>query len=95
MKFIFRFKNKRFEITFDDSLFLLGVIWFPTSENNLSEEVDVAGHVVVHDQRKIGAGVLQLRFGARLHVGIDRESDLVGLIDWRRLRLLLRFLGAT
>ena len=42
MKFIFRFKNKRFEITFDDSLFLLGVIWFPMSENNLSDGTEVA-----------------------------------------------------
>lgn len=45
------------------------------------KEVDVAGDVVVHDQRKIGVRGLQLRFRFGADGGIYRKGDVVGDAD--------------
>ena len=52
-------------------------------------EVDVAGNIVVHDQRKVGAGLLYLCLGTGFHVGINRESHFVSFVDGRGLDFLL------
>ena len=49
------------------------------------EVVDEHRDLVIHHQRQVGLGVLDLGFGHGPDVGIDREGDVVGFVDGRGL----------
>src|SRR5579863_1753750 len=51
---------------------------------------DVSGYRVRHHQRQIGVRGLDFSFSLCLEVRVNRERDLVGFVDRRGLRLLLR-----
>ncbi len=45
------------------------------------EIVDEAGDLVVHHQRKVGTSLAQLGFRLGPHCRVDREGNLIGLVD--------------